>query len=108
MRRPRSSTPSSTFLPRKAHEPLLEKNMKLLRVAGALGLVGFAAVGAQAAIAADSGWYGGLSIGASRAEIDDEGITSGLLGRGFTVNSIADEDSDTGFKLLGGRKFNKN
>jgi len=85
----------------------LEKNMKLVRTVGALGLVGFAAVSGQAALAAESGWYGGLSIGQSKAWISHDRIANQL---GVPVTSIAfeDEDSDVGYKLLGGYKFNKN
>jgi OOP family OmpA-OmpF porin len=82
--------------------------MKLVRTVGALGLVGFAAVSGQAAMAADSGWYGGLSIGQSRAEIADERIRTQLLGQGLTMTSIDDDDRDTGFKLFAGKKFNRN
>ena len=59
-------------------------------------------------MAADSGWYGGINIGQSRAKIDDAGITRGLLGSGFTTTSISDDDRDTGFKLYGGYQINKN
>ena len=82
--------------------------MKLSRASKTLGLAVLAALACPFAMAADSGWYGGLSIGQSKTTIDDDRIGSSLLSSGFTVNSIADEDSDTGFKLLGGRKFNKN
>jgi OOP family OmpA-OmpF porin len=77
-----------------------------MKAVGALGLVGIAAVNGQAAVAAESGWYGGLSIGQSRAEIDHPRITAGLLPR--VVTSIDDDDRGTGFKLLAGRKFNRN
>lgn len=80
--------------------------MKLMKAVGALGLVGFAAVSGQAAVAAESGWYGGIGIGQSRAKIDHARITAGLLPR--VVTSIDDDDRDTGFKLLAGRKFNRN
>jgi OOP family OmpA-OmpF porin len=82
--------------------------MKLVRIVGALGLVGFAAVSGQDAAAADSGWYGGLSIGQSRANIDDERITSGLQGLGLSVTSFTDDDRDVGYKVVGGLKINKN
>ncbi|HXM82966.1 MAG TPA: OmpA family protein [Burkholderiales bacterium] len=82
--------------------------MKLVRAVGALGLVGFAAVNGQAAVAADSGWYGGLSIGQSRAKIADDRIRNQLLGSGLIMTSIDDDNRDTGFKLFGGNKFNKN
>jgi OOP family OmpA-OmpF porin len=85
----------------------LEKNMKLVRTVGALGLVGIAMVGGQAAVAAESGWYGGLSIGQSLADIHHERIANQV---GVPVSSISfdDDDRDIGFKLFAGRKFNKN
>ena len=81
--------------------------MKLVRTVGALALVGFAAVGGQAAVAAESGWYGGLGVGQSRANIADDRIRSELLGSGLTMTTIEDDDSDVGYKLFGGYKFNK-
>jgi OOP family OmpA-OmpF porin len=85
----------------------LEKNMKLVRTVSALGLVGFAAVSGQAALAAESGWYGGLGVGQSIAGIHHERIANQL---GVPVTSITfdDDDRDIGFKLFAGRKFNKN
>jgi OOP family OmpA-OmpF porin len=79
-----------------------------MKAVGALGLVGFAAVNGQAAVAAESGWYGGLSIGLTTAKIDDDRIRAGLLGSGLTVTSIDDKDRSTGYKLFGGYKVNKN
>jgi OOP family OmpA-OmpF porin len=88
----------------------LEKNMKLVKTVGALGLAGFAALNAPFAAAADSGWYGGLNIGLSRAEVDHGRIESQLRasGVGLVTTSIDDDDRDFGWKLLGGYKFNKN
>ncbi|MEO8407483.1 MAG: OmpA family protein [Oxalobacteraceae bacterium] len=84
--------------------------MKLTRASGALGLVVLAAVASPFAMAddADSGWYVGANIGQSRAKIDDNRITRGLLGSGFATASIADDDRDTGYKIFGGYQFNKN
>ena len=81
--------------------------MKLVRTVGALGLVAFAAASGQAALAAEAGWYGGLSVGQSKAWISHDRIANQL---GVPVSSIAfdDNDTDVGFKLLGGYKFNKN
>jgi len=81
--------------------------MKLVRTVGALGLVGFAAVSGQAALAAESGWYGGLSIGQSRTGIHHERIAN-QVGVPVTGISFDDDDRDVGFKLLAGRKFSKN
>lgn len=82
--------------------------MHLRKALGASCLAGFAAVNAPVAVAAESGWLGGISIGPSRAKIDNDRITSGLLGSGLTVTSIDDKQSSAGFKLFGGYKFNKN
>ena len=82
--------------------------MRLVRVLGALSVMGFAATSSQFAAAADSEWYGGIGVGQSRAKIDDPRIISGLLSSGYTTTSITDDDRDTGYKLFGGYKFNKN
>jgi OOP family OmpA-OmpF porin len=82
---------------------------RVAKTVGALGLLGCVAVlNGPYAQAADSGWYGGLNIGQSRAHIDDARITSGLLGSGFTTTSITDDDHDTAYKIFGGFKINKN
>jgi OOP family OmpA-OmpF porin len=86
----------------------LEKNMKSAKALGTVCLVGFAAMNSQFAVAADSGWYGGLGIGQSRAKIDDARITSDLLGEGLTTSSMTDDDRDTGYKIFGGLKINRN
>jgi OOP family OmpA-OmpF porin len=59
-------------------------------------------------MADDSGWYAGANVGQSRAKIDDARITSSLLGGGLATTSIDDNDRDTGYKLFGGYKINKN
>jgi len=83
--------------------------MKLVKTVGALGLVGFAAVSGQAAVAADSGGYIGLGVGLSQANIADNRIRSQLQGSwGLTMTTIDDDDRDVGYKLYGGYKFNKN
>ena len=79
--------------------------MRLVRVLGALSVMGFAATSSQFAAAADSEWYGGIGVGQSRAKIDDPRIISGLLSSGYTTTSITDDDRDTGYKLFGGYKF---
>src|SRR4051812_26287425 len=82
----------------------MENNMKLVR---ALGLAGIAAVSSQAG-AADDGWYLGFGLGPSREKNHHDRITQELLGSGFTTNSIDDDSDDKAWKLLGGKKFNKN
>jgi OOP family OmpA-OmpF porin len=56
----------------------------------------------------DSFWYVGGNIGQSRAKIDDARIAAQLLGGGLATNSIANDDKNTAFKLLGGYQFNRN
>ena len=82
--------------------------MKLARASGTLGLAALAVIASPFAAAADSGWYGGINIGRSRANIDDERIASSLVGQGATSISITDDDRDRGYKLFGGYKVNKN
>ena len=85
--------------------------MKLIKTVGALGLMGLAAATSPVSAADDSNeprWYGGGSIGQSRAKIHDARITSQLRGQGLTTTSIDHDDRDVGFKIFGGRKFNRN
>lgn len=81
---------------------------KFARASGKLGLVALVVIASPFAVADDSGWYGGASIGQSNATIDDAKITSGLLGRGYSTTSITNDDRDTGYKIYGGYQFNKN
>ena len=60
------------------------------------------------AMAGHSGWYGGFSIGQSRANIEDARITNGLLGAGFTSTSISKDERDTGYKVFAGYQINRN
>ena len=82
--------------------------MKRASVPGTLSLVLFAAFASPFAMAQDSGWYGGVNAGQSRAKIDDVRIVGGLLGRGLITSSITDDDRDTGYKLFGGYRMNRN
>lgn len=72
-----------------------------------LSLVVLAASAGPVALAAESGVYFGGNYGQSQADIDDERINAALLNAGVTSVSIADDDSDTGFKLFGGYQFNR-
>ena len=82
--------------------------MKLARASGTLGLAAVAAIASPFAVADDTGWYGGMNVGRSSAKIDNAHITSNLLGGGLATSSISNDDSDTGYKLFGGYKFNRN
>lgn len=82
--------------------------MKLTRISAAVGCITLAALASPAAMAQDSGWYGGANVGPSRATIDDPRIRSSLLSQGFTSVTIADDDRSTGFKIFGGYQLNNN
>ncbi|TAK85325.1 MAG: porin family protein [Betaproteobacteria bacterium] len=82
--------------------------MKFSRASGTLGLVALAVIASPFAVADDSGWYGGINIGQSRAKIDDERIARGLLGGGLTMTTITDDNRHSGYKLFVGKKLNRN
>lgn len=71
------------------------------------GLVALTLISSPCAMAQDPGFYLGFSVGQAKARIDDERITSSLLGAGFTTTSINNDDRGTGYKLLAGYRFNK-
>ena len=79
---------------------------KIMRM---LGLAGLGTLLAASAFAQEGGYsYGGLSLGQSRAKIDEARITASLLASGLTTTSMVRDESDTGFKLFGGYQFNRN
>ena len=83
--------------------------MNTARASGSLALAVLAALASPRAVADDFGWYGGVSVGQSRATIDDDRIISDLLSRGFVTTSLdGGNASDTGYKLFGGYRFNRN
>jgi OOP family OmpA-OmpF porin len=82
--------------------------MKFANASGMLTLAALAVIASPLALADEAGWYGGLSVGQTRARIDDPRIISGLLGAGFTTTSINDDNRDTGYKAFAGYQLNKN
>jgi len=81
---------------------------KSVNSAGKLSLLTLALMAAPLAMADDSaGWYAGANIGQTLATIDNDRISSGLLGSGLTATSIADDDRDRGYKIFGGYQVNK-
>lgn len=81
--------------------------MSIVKASGKLRLVALLIIASPFVMAQDRGWYVGANIGQSKAKIDDPGITTGLLSRGFTSVTISDRDHDLGFKLFGGYQINK-
>ena len=77
------------------------------------GLAAFAVLGTLSSswvIAQDAttGPYIGANVGATRAKFKNDSISSTLAGQGFTVNSSAEDNSSTGYKLYGGYQLNRN
>jgi OOP family OmpA-OmpF porin len=81
--------------------------MHSFKVAGSAGLVALAVLASPLALADETGWYGGLNAGRARASIDDQRISSGLLGSGFATTSIVDDNRANAFKVFGGYQFNR-
>lgn len=81
------------------------KNVPAFRL---LSLAGLGALFAASSFAQESGYaYGGLSIGQSRAKIDEPRITANLLSGGLTTTSMSRDESDTAYKIFGGWQFNQ-
>jgi len=66
------------------------------------------ASGSIAAVAADSGWYAGVSLGQTNADVSASGLNSALVSVGATGVVISVDNTDTGWKLFGGYQINKN
>lgn len=82
--------------------------MKQAKQSGGMWLLAFAAAAASpVASAQESNWYGGVNLGQSRSTIDDKRIGTSLLGAGFTVTGIQNDDRDTGGKIFAGYQFSR-
>ncbi|MDE2565228.1 MAG: OmpA family protein [Burkholderiales bacterium] len=82
--------------------------LHLLQRCSLAGLGALLATSALQARAQDEGYYyGGVSVGASRARIDDPRISAALLGAGLQTTSMSKHERDTGFKVFGGYQFDR-
>jgi OOP family OmpA-OmpF porin len=92
--------------------------MKLLTQVGALSAISLAMLASQPAFAADepfvnpdwanSAWYIGGSVGASRASIDQQRIQSALTANGSTMTSFGKDEKDApAYKLFVGKQLNR-
>jgi OOP family OmpA-OmpF porin len=61
-----------------------------------------------AAMAADSGWYAGVSLGQTNVDVSASDIKSSLEAAGATSVVASVDNTDTGYKLFGGYQLNKN
>lgn len=82
--------------------------MKHLRSTEKFCLLALALVASSLSMAQDGNWYLGGNAGRSQADLDNARIARDRLGAGFSVNSIADDNRDTGYKLFGGYQLNPN
>ncbi len=76
----------------------------------ALRLVALASLGAllaAPALAQDSYNYFGLSVGKSRARLDNQGIANSVIGAGQTATITGTNPKDTGYKVFGGYQVNR-
>src|SRR3954465_1225705 len=78
--------------------------MKSTKALGTLCLAGIAVVNIPLAAATEDGWYGGIGLGYSQGNIDGHRLNS-QLGGNATIN---EDNEDIGYRIFGGRKFNKN
>ena len=83
------------------------KTHPLRRLIPCLAVMGCLVV--PSAFAQDSGYaYGGLSVGQSRARIDQQRITAGLLGAGLATTKFDSDNNGSAYKLFGGYQFHPN
>lgn len=83
--------------------------MKLKKISSLISLIAISTLGSTATFADDfdSGWYLGGNIGQSKSDIDTSRIAGNVLGNSFNIQSIREDNSDTGFKLFGGYQLSK-
>ena len=80
----------------------------LTRVPLKLSLIAMAIFATPFATAQESGWYGGATMGASRANIDDAQIITNLVGAGMASGTVDERNADHGYKFFSGYQFGKN
>ncbi len=75
---------------------------------GLLVLAGLGPLATGTALAQDEGYlYGGLAVGASRAQIDQDRIAASLLGAGLATTGFQRDERSTAYRLFGGYQFNR-
>lgn len=66
------------------------------------------ALSSPAILAQDAAWYGGVSLGKTKTDIQDSSLRSALQAARYTVTTLDVDDNDAGWKVLGGYRFNQN
>lgn len=80
-----------------------------LHVIGLAGLGSLMTLVCGPARAQEGGYfYGGASLGQSRARIDEDRIRSSLANAGLAMTSMTRDERDTGYKVFGGYQLNRN
>lgn len=71
-----------------------------------IGLALLALLASSATSAADTGWYGGASVGVTEEDVNFDKNFQAALPPGFAITSYSDGDNDSGFKVFTGYQFN--
>lgn len=83
--------------------------MKTLPTVRVLGLASLSMFAAASTLAQDtSHYYGGVSVGLSRTDINVPGLTTGLVPSVGSVPDVTTDEKDTDYKLFGRYQFNRN
>lgn len=83
----------------------MKRNILALRL---LSVAGLGTLLAASSFAQEGGYfYGGLSVGQSRAKIDEDRITDRLSSAGLSTTDMRRDERDTAYKLFGGYQFNR-
>jgi len=82
--------------------------MKRTNAARTLALASLAVFSSSFAMTDEPGWYGGLNLGVSMTQIDEDKIRDALQAGGFTTTSMDEDEASYGGKLFGGYRFNRN
>ena len=74
-----------------------------------LGVIALALLGSTTALSQEVlGPYVGANVGRTRADFDTPATLGAFVGPGFGVTSSFGDDRDTGYKLYGGYRLNRN
>jgi OOP family OmpA-OmpF porin len=104
--RPRIRAASSFNGPPRKHILTKQPTHSLIALATIATL---GCLGSTAALAQDTSsyYYGGVTLGQSRAKLDEERITAYQIGAGLTGTVTSRDERDTGYRLFVGRQFNR-